>query len=244
MIPKVIHFCWLSNDPYPNSIVTCIESWKKHLPDYKIKRWSMTSFDINSVRLVKEAVSAKKWALAADYIRLYALYNEGGIYLDSDVMVHKDIEDLLTANFVSAVEFHPSDFSKYKKCIDSNFRRISTVDTVYGVGIQAAFLASIPNHPFIWDCLNSYKDISLDEVLSMNLTAPKMLAKSAEKYGFIYKNMPQNLSESMKLYTNNEIGQNATEVSNRYLTHMCAGSWVDKSIRNRITKLLSKLFVR
>ena len=55
MIPKVIHFCWLSNDPFPLSIQKCIDSWKKNMPDYEIKRWSTENFDINSVPLVKEA---------------------------------------------------------------------------------------------------------------------------------------------------------------------------------------------
>lgn len=63
MIPKVIHFCWLSNDPFPLSIQKCIDSWKKNMPDYEIKRWSTENFDINSVPLVKEAFETKKYAL-------------------------------------------------------------------------------------------------------------------------------------------------------------------------------------
>ena len=89
MIPKIIHYCWLSGEPYPEKIQNCIASWKERLPDYKIKLWDMNSFDVNSIDFVREAVSVKKWAFAADYIRLYALYREGGIYLDSDVLVKK-----------------------------------------------------------------------------------------------------------------------------------------------------------
>ena len=95
MIPKKIHFCWLSGDEYPPLIKHCIETWKKVLPDYEIVLWDTNRFDINSVAWVKEAYESKKYAFAADYIRLYAVYTEGGIYLDSDVEVLKPFDDLL-----------------------------------------------------------------------------------------------------------------------------------------------------
>ncbi len=95
MIPKIIHFCWLSNDRYPAKIEYCIDSWKKKLPDYEIHLWNLSRFDINSSVWCKEAFEARKYAFAADYIRCYALYTEGGIYLDSDVEVLKSFDDLL-----------------------------------------------------------------------------------------------------------------------------------------------------
>lgn len=95
MIPKIIHICWLSGDEFPDSIKECLESWKKFLPDYEIRLWDTKRFDINSTLWTKQAFEAKKYAFAADYIRLYALYTEGGIYLDSDVLVYKSFNDLL-----------------------------------------------------------------------------------------------------------------------------------------------------
>lgn len=95
MIPKIIHFCWLSNDKYPQKIEYCINSWKNYLPDYEIRLWDLKRFDINSSIWCKEAFNEKKYAFAADYIRCYALYTEGGIYLDSDVEVLKSFDDLL-----------------------------------------------------------------------------------------------------------------------------------------------------
>ena len=95
MIPKIIHFCWMSGDPYPPQIQRCINSWKKVLPEYEIWLWDVKRFDINSSIWVKQAYDAKKYAFCADYLRLYALYNYGGIYLDSDVEVIKSFDDLL-----------------------------------------------------------------------------------------------------------------------------------------------------
>lgn len=95
MIPKIIHYCWLSGDPFPADIQECLDSWRKHLPDYEIWLWDTKRFDINFTLWTKQAFETKKYAFAADYIRLYALYNYGGIYLDSDVIVYKSFNDLL-----------------------------------------------------------------------------------------------------------------------------------------------------
>lgn len=92
MIPKIIHYCWLSNDPMPAELKRCIKSWKRKLPDYKIKKWDTHNFDIYSIPFVAEACKMRKWAFACDYIRVYALYTEGGIYLDSDVFVRNSLD--------------------------------------------------------------------------------------------------------------------------------------------------------
>lgn len=95
MIPKVIHYCWLSGDTFPIEIQKCIDSWKEILPDYEFICWDTNRFNLDTCSWVKQAFEAKKYAFAADYIRLYAVYNYGGIYLDSDVMMYKSFNDLL-----------------------------------------------------------------------------------------------------------------------------------------------------
>ena len=95
MIPKIIHLCWLSGDPFPPEIQKCLDSWKEHLGDYEVWLWDTQRFDVNSTTWTRQAFEIRKYAFAADYIRLYALYNYGGIYLDSDVLVYKSFDDLL-----------------------------------------------------------------------------------------------------------------------------------------------------
>lgn len=104
MIPKQIHLCWLSGDPYPQKIQRCIDSWKKQLPDYEIILWDTKRFDMERVPWVKQAFEAKKYAFAADYIRFYALYHHGGIYLDSDVEVLKSFDTLLELPYFVGAE--------------------------------------------------------------------------------------------------------------------------------------------
>lgn len=94
MIPKKIHFVYIS-DKIPDKIQGYIDNWQRLLPDYEIIRWNRENFDVKSAKWVEQAVSAKKWAFAADYIRLYAVYNYGGIYLDSDVELLRPFGDEL-----------------------------------------------------------------------------------------------------------------------------------------------------
>lgn len=95
MIPKIIHFSWLSKDPYPAKIRKCIDSWSKVLPDYRIMLWDFDRLGDAANVWVHEAFDNKKYAFAADFVRAYALYNYGGIYLDSDVEVLKNFDDFL-----------------------------------------------------------------------------------------------------------------------------------------------------
>ena len=87
MIPKIIHYCWFGHGAKPELALNCISSWKRYLPDYELKEWNEDNFDISSNRYVKEAYDNRKYAFVTDYVRLFALYNEGGIYMDTDVEV-------------------------------------------------------------------------------------------------------------------------------------------------------------
>ena len=243
MIPKIIHYCWLSNEPIPAKLQKCIDSWKRYMPDWQIIRWSTENFDIHSVPFVEQAYNAKKWAFAADYIRIFALNNRGGVYLDSDVMLYGSLEPLLTADFVSAIEYHPSfeevKLNKELNTLDKSHKRIGKGMKVYGVGIQAALIASIPNHPLLQDILNFYEHTSLEEILSNRLTAPTVIAYHCERFGFRYTDEEQNLSASIRLYSTKIIGNYDQKCKTSVAIHQCAGSWTNKTLKNRITKRLS-----
>lgn len=92
---KKIHYCWFGQKPLPELAKKCIESWKKYCPLYEIIEWNEKNFDIDSCIYVREAYAAKKWAFVSDYARFKILYNEGGIYFDTDVEIIKPIDDLI-----------------------------------------------------------------------------------------------------------------------------------------------------
>lgn len=95
MIPKVIHYIWFGGKPLPELAQRCIASWRKYLPDYDIKRWDETNFDINIIPYTQEAAQAKKWAFVSDYARFWILYHYGGVYFDTDVEVIRPMDDIL-----------------------------------------------------------------------------------------------------------------------------------------------------
>lgn len=95
MIPKVIHYCWFGYNEKPELVKRCIESWKKYCPDYEIKEWNEDNFDVNLCDYTKQAYDKGKWAFVSDVARLWIIYNEGGIYLDTDVELHNELDELL-----------------------------------------------------------------------------------------------------------------------------------------------------
>ena len=104
-IPKKIHYCWFGGNPLPELAKKCIASWKKYCPDYEIVEWNENNFDISSAPLyVREAYEAKKWAFVTDYVRLYAMVNYGGVYMDTDVEVIKPLDPFLSQRAFSGFE--------------------------------------------------------------------------------------------------------------------------------------------
>lgn len=172
MIPKIIHYCWLSGDPLPEYLKGCINTWRKIMPDYEIKCWDMKRFDIRSVKFVEQACSVKKWAFAADYIRLYALYNEGGIYLDSDVLVFKRFDKFLYNAAFASIESY-----SYK----------SKPGEKFDYSIDGAMIGAEKGNRFIGDCLRWYdnKDFILTDGSYNEKIIGYILAEIGEKkYGF------------------------------------------------------------
>lgn len=104
MIPKIIHYCWFGKNPIPEDAKKCIESWKAYCPDYQIMQWDEDNFDLNCNDYVREAYECKKWAFITDYVRLFAIYNYGGVYMDTDVELLKNIDGFLSASAFTGFE--------------------------------------------------------------------------------------------------------------------------------------------
>ena len=104
MIPKIIHYCWFGGNPLPESVLKCIDSWKKYCPDYEIKQWNEENYDYKKQAYTLEAFEAKKWAFVSDFARLDIIFSEGGIYLDTDVELVKNLDSLLENKCFLAIE--------------------------------------------------------------------------------------------------------------------------------------------
>lgn len=228
-IPKIIHLCWISGDAYPTNIGRCIKSWKEILPDYEIMLWDKDRFDkeIHS-SYAKEALEKEKWAFVADYVRLFALYKFGGIYLDSDVRVYKSFDVFLDNSFFSCIEyFKPTNY----------------------IAIEAAVMGAVPNHPFLGECLSVYDSISFvkdDGTMDKTTITVRIAQIAKQSWGFKYEAQEQSLKDGMKIYPpvtfTNPSGEFSLE--NTYALHLCNGSWVDNkpSIIFRITGFIKRYY--
>lgn len=104
MIPKIIHYCWFGGNPLPKSALKCINSWKRFFPQYEIKEWNESNFDVNMMPFTQEAYSARKYAFVSDVARFWILLNEGGIYFDTDVEVVAPFDDIISKGAFMGVE--------------------------------------------------------------------------------------------------------------------------------------------
>lgn len=106
MIPKTIHYCWFGRNSIPTEYKQYINSWKKFLPDYDIKEWNEDNYDVNCIPFSKEAYDVSKFAYVSDYARLKILYENGGVYFDTDVEVIRNMDDLMAKGAWMAIEKH------------------------------------------------------------------------------------------------------------------------------------------
>lgn len=207
MIPKVIHFCWFSGEKPNRFISHCIDTWKKVMPDYRIRVWDANSFDFDSVPFVKAALAAKKWAFVADYIRIYALYTEGGIYLDSDVKTYRRFDDFLENRFFIGTE--PLAGGK--------------------VEVESAIMGSEAGHPYLKECLDYYHNTPVPDFMAMKgvETCPFIMSKIMVKYGYQYINANQELQEGIRVYDRSYFGHCwGTDPANYFAIHYFNASWL------------------
>ena len=101
---KVIHYCWFGGKPLPRSAEKCIASWKKFLPEYEIRRWDESNFDVNAIPYTREAYAAGKYAFVSDYARFWSLFHHGGVYFDTDVEIVSPMYDILETGSFLGIE--------------------------------------------------------------------------------------------------------------------------------------------
>lgn len=214
-IPKIIHYCWLSNDPVPQKMQAYMETWHKVLPDYEFIKWDFTRFDKSSSIWVSEAFDNKKYAFAADYIRMYALYTMGGIYMDMDVEVLKSFDDLLDQSYFLCNER------------DSKWPEVATFGVEKGCEWVRLILEYYKDRHFI------LRDGSFD-MLPLPLLTKKVLESHGYRIISIRKKEKQQTSAEQKviylypyqLFSPKSYVTSKVEVSeDTYSIHQFAGSW-------------------
>lgn len=208
MIPKIIHYCWFGNKKIPLKFKKYIKSWKRHCPDYEIKLWNETNYDINKNNFLSDAAKAGKWAFVSDYARLDIIEQFGGIYLDTDVELIKNLDNLL--NYQGFAGFECSDY----------------VNFGLGFGAEA-------HNPLVKEMKDFYTNSHFSEDFIKNYTCPIVQTKILMKHGLINNRYEQEI-EGFHIFPTdyfcpmnyNQILDNLTK--NSYSIHHFAATWFSK----------------
>lgn len=224
MIPKIIHYCWFGGKPLNKDAERYIKSWRNICPDYMIMEWNETNFDVNAVPYVKEAYDRKKWAFVSDYVRLYALKNFGGIYLDTDVEIKKSLDQFLRNRAFIGAE------SKYSVC--------------------TAVIGAEKNAEFIDELLRLYDNLHFvnRKKFDVKPNSQRIFEYLEVKYDYkdsdrpIYWNdctlYPKDYFSPINCYTFKQENTN-----NTYCIHHFAGTWKNKNeiYINKAKALLTRI---
>lgn len=152
MIPKVINYIWFGNRPLSSDVERCIDSWRRFFPDFEIVRWDESNFDLDCCNYFKQAYKAKKWAFASDYARIKILYDNGGIYFDTDVEVISNYDDILKQGPFMGCETSPF---PGKECAEDPYSCLPHVNL--GLGF-----ASEQGNSFLKELLDEYQSATFD----------------------------------------------------------------------------------
>lgn len=224
MIPKIIHYCWFGGKEKPKDVIEYISSWKKYCPDYIIKEWNESNFDIHCCRYVEQAYECKKWAFVSDVARIYALYHEGGIYLDTDVEIIKPLD-----------------------CFLQNKGFLGFEGTQW---IATNIIGVVPKNELIEQFLKSYlKRIFVREDGNWDMTTNvEVWTKLLNEKGLVLDGMEQQVDE-FRIYPSDYfspydyIQGKMRQTNNTYTIHWFSQSWIKQnSLRRKFSQWYHRLF--
>jgi mannosyltransferase OCH1-like enzyme len=228
MIPKTLHYCWLSDDPYPELIGRCIQSWKVYLPDYQIVLWDRKKALTIDCEWLKQSIALKKYAFAADFIRIYALFHYGGVYLDADVELVATFDQFLINDFFIGFE--------------------------YNNDLEPAVFGAIPGHPWLANLLNDYqnKPFIRKDGTQDTRPLPTIFNESASsRYPFKANGKMQFINnENIAIYPcdyfspKNIYFKRIKKTSNTVSIHHFDGSWVKKDGKYILKQIFHQLLYR
>lgn len=214
LIPKVIHYCWFGENPLPDQYKLWMESWHKFCPDYQIIRWDESNYDVSKNAYMYQAYQNKKWGFVSDYARLDIIYHYGGIYLDTDVELVQNLDDLL-----------------YQKGF-AGFQNSEQVASGLGFG-------AVKGLPILKEMLDMYSDMQfINEDGTMNMTACPVLQTLVLEKHRLQKNGEYQIVADLTIYPEKMLCGKSMITKRIILKpytraiHHFDGSWADKKDRD------------
>lgn len=213
MIPKTIHYCWFGRGEMPELAKMCIASWHRFMPDWNYKLWNEDNFDVTSVPYVREAYEARKFAFVTDYVRLWALFTEGGVYMDTDVEVLKPLDDLMNRKAFAGFEG-----SKRKP-------------------VGTCIIASEPHGVWVKEQLDYYADrfFSLSDGVFDMTTNTSFITQKMMENGFVCDGVEKDYKDlhvfPVDYFCPRQTTGEYIRTANTYGDHKGLASWNDKGVK-------------
>lgn len=218
-IPKIVHFLWMS-ETKDERTKRCLENWKKILVGYEIKEWDSHSFPYRDFLWTKTAAEKKKWAIVTDFFRLWVLEKYGGIYLDTDIILHKNFDEFLNEKLFIATEFTQQ--------------------------LGPHCIGSEAHHPFLRKCLEFYSNRKYEENILVPYIMTSMLVKLYNFKGSLanFRDEPIRLGNEISIYPDNIFTVDISDNKN-VAVHLGFGSWRNPDDINPVyTRVLEMFFVK
>ena len=231
-IPKTIHYCWFGGNPLPELAQKCIASWRKFLPDYEIKEWNESNYDVRKIQYIAQAYDAKKYAFVSDYARFDILYQYGGVYFDTDVEVIKDLRPIIERGAFIGVE------KGQKPLLNAGLGIASPAAS----GIYREILDSYQNEHFI----------TTDGSLNLK-TVVTRVSDLFKAHGFVEQDIMQFVADTMiypsEYFCPKDFDTEKLEITeNTYSIHHYDGSWMpayvvaQQQMKIKINNLFGRTF--
>ncbi|MDR1138972.1 MAG: hypothetical protein LBK70_03745 [Clostridiales bacterium] len=225
-IPKKLHYIWLGGGPKSEVIQACMKTWSQVCPDYEIVEWNESNYDLNSNQLIRDAVRAHNWALAADMMRAEILLRHGGIYLDTDVELIRPFDDLLEYSFFVGYE------GKY--------------------WVNNAVIGSEPGHDILHKVVDIY---NVDPTVTKDANLMCVHTYSAVlqyNYGVKPRGKSQVLDGGIVLlsqeyfYSMHWLTRKTKDSDKAYCIHRCSNAWLNDNQRIKMTimRIVRKVLTR
>lgn len=227
MIPKIIHLCWFGDSTYPVEVKVCLDTWKRILPDYEIRLWDYATAQSIGSNYINEALSVKKWAFAADAVRFYAVYKEGGIYMDSDIFLYKRFDELIPKH----------GFATFNECTKTGQKEF---------GLQAAFFMGEKGNSFCKELFDDYnsrhfikEDGSFDQTIS-----PYIMSRIAKPKGFVCEDREQHLGEDIIIYPTYHLSpsRHYNHHTEAFGVHYIYGNWRKRKLGRKLERSIKHIF--
>lgn len=216
-IPKVIHYAWFGRAPLSRSAVETIESWRSLMPEYEVKQWDESNFDLDECPFVRDAYAAKKWAFVSDYVRAKVIYEYGGVYMDVGTHLLKSIDPLVEDSAFSASDWESG-------------------------GVNTGLVLAAPaRFQIVGELLDAFQSLEFKDSFEYLLehTGPLTFGSVLARHGYVWGNDELWEGDGFKVYPseyfNPKLGFGGFKTTeNTYSTHLNMASWMSPAEQYRV----------